>query len=64
MTTTSRLISLAAEIAWRQAEFSRLKQAVAQSSEGVTVYAVRETTVRRHRRAGYRAVRVQRPKTD
>ena len=60
MSTTSRLVALAAEIAWRQAEFSRLKQAVSQSSEGVTVYRVGETMVRRHKRAGYRAVRVTR----
>lgn len=62
MTTTSKLISLSRRIADLQAEFARLKGAVRESGEGVTVYAVRETVVRRHTRKGFRAVRVGRAK--
>jgi hypothetical protein len=65
MTTIEKLISLASEIAWRQVEFARLKQRQRESGQsvsGVTVYAVRETTVRRHVRKGFTAVRVGRAK--
>jgi len=64
MTATGRLIQLASEIAWRQAEFARLKQAVRAdgpgAERGVTVYSVRSTTVKRHVRRGFTAVRVTR----
>lgn len=65
MTTTEKLISLAAQIAWRQVEFARLKAFVRErddSSPGVTIYSVKKTRVRSHTRSAYVAVRVTVPK--
>ncbi len=58
MSTTAKLIRLSAKIGALQNEFHRLKESVRESAPGVTVYSVRETTVKRHTRRGFRAVRV------
>jgi len=57
----NKLQQLSRRIARLQAEFDLEKQSARQlGSPSVTVYQVRETMVKRHKRHGFTAVRVKR----
>lgn len=61
----NRLLALSQEILTRQIEFGEIKANLRKAQRSidarngtVTVYKVKETTIKRHTRCGYQAVRV------